>query len=411
MGLLDFMGSGDLEDPKTLATLQLAAGLLGGRGSGMQRLSQGLLGYGQTMAQSKRAAEDAEARKMQREMQQMQLQQMQQAAAEAQRMKAAEEALRGRIPSPLGQANAVASQAGPLGTVAAANAQPKIDPRTQILHEAMQSGLVKPLDYMNATAPKAPEFKTVGDSLVKIAGNDVSEAYRAPAKPAAPTDLAKLMTEMQALPPGDPMRQVYQNAITKATTHQPGVNVTYGAPVAGVDSTTGNPVFFQPDRKGGAPAIIPGVAPPPKDVPASMREALARNEVTLGKIDKAIELADQNPNAFGLKNILGDAAMQRLDPGGVAARAMVADIAGQKIHDRSGAAVTVGEAERLKPYVPNINDSPSTVKKKLELFKSEYAAMQQELSSGASLGQATRKGKNDPSKPRSLDDILNQYGN
>lgn len=36
-----------------------------------------------------------------------------------------------------------------------------------------------------------------------------------------------------------------------------------GAPVAGVDAE-GNPVFFQADKQGGTPAIVPGVRPPPK---------------------------------------------------------------------------------------------------------------------------------------------------
>jgi hypothetical protein len=38
-------------------------------------------------------------------------------------------------------------------------------------------------------------------------------------------------------------------------------SVSYGAPMAGVDAQ-GRPVFFQPSKDGGKPAIIPGVAPP-----------------------------------------------------------------------------------------------------------------------------------------------------
>jgi hypothetical protein len=41
-------------------------------------------------------------------------------------------------------------------------------------------------------------------------------------------------------------------------------SVSYGAPMAGTDPQ-GNPVFFQPARGGGAPAIVPGVTPPKKD--------------------------------------------------------------------------------------------------------------------------------------------------
>ena len=102
----------------------------------------------------------------------------------------------------------------------------------------------------------------------------------------------------------------------------------------------------------------------------------------MNKIDRAITLVEKHPYAFGAWNVVGDAAAQRLNPSGIEARAMVADIAGQKIHDRSGAAVTIGESERLKPYVPNATDTADTVKRKLKLFKTEYAQMQRELQGG-----------------------------
>lgn len=168
------------------------------------------------------------------------------------------------------------------------------------------------------------------------------------------------------------------------------VSVGYGAPVAGV-GPDGNPLFFQPSKDGKAPAIIPGVAPPKAMPSAAMTEKLAQNAVTLNKIDKALEMVESNPASLGAQNILGDSIMQRVDPAGVEVRAMVADIGGQKIHDRSGASTTVGEAQRLKPYIPSAMDSPDTVKKKLKLFRQEYAEMQQAIQSGASVVQAGQK--------------------
>jgi len=123
-----------------------------------------------------------------------------------------------------------------------------------------------------------------------------------------------------------------------------------------------------------------------------VQQQIASNNVTLQKIDRAMVMAEKMPNAFGLKNYAGDPIMQRLDPTGVEARAMVADIAGQKIHDRSGAAVTVGEAQRLRPYVPNTTDTAEVVKKKLGLFKREYTAMQSELLSGKPLAAVVGSG-------------------
>ena len=182
--------------------------------------------------------------------------------------------------------------------------------------------------------------------------------------------------------------QDYQTTMKRAGASS--VSVGYGAPVAGV-GPDGNPLFFQPSKDGKAPAIIPGVAPPKAMPSAAMTEKLAQNAVTLNKIDKALEMVESNPASLGAQNILGDSIMQRVDPAGVEVRAMVADIGGQKIHDRSGASTTVGEAQRLKPYIPSAMDSPDTVKKKLKLFRQEYAEMQQAIQSGASVVQAGQK--------------------
>jgi hypothetical protein len=223
-----------------------------------------------------------------------------------------------------------------------------------------------------------------GGKLVTRDGRVLAENAKDPKE----NEFVKAM-RAAGIDPATPQGQgLLRNWLQKQSTHSPGVSVTYGAPVAGVDANN-NPVFFQPDKTGGKPAIIPGVAPPPREVPAATREKLAQNSVTLSKIDRALGLVDQQPGSFGLQNVLPDAVTQRTDPSGVEARALVADIGGQKIHDRSGAAVSVGESARLKPYIPAATDDAGTVKKKLRLFRDEYAAMQQELNSGASIGQAS----------------------
>jgi hypothetical protein len=51
------------DDPKTMAALQLAGGLLGGQGNTMQRLAGGLNAYGATMGAAKRAQQEEEERK------------------------------------------------------------------------------------------------------------------------------------------------------------------------------------------------------------------------------------------------------------------------------------------------------------------------------------------------------------
>lgn len=135
----------------------------------------------------------------------------------------------------------------------------------------------------------------------------------------------------------------------------------------------------------GGVSMVPGSGVKQPEQPAAIRTALAQNNVTLANIDRALGLVDQNPGAFGAKNYMPDAVRQRTNPEGVDARALVMDIASQKIHDRSGASVTVNELPRLQPFVPNLTDPADTIKKKLVNFQREYSQMQQELSGGKSL--------------------------
>jgi hypothetical protein len=52
--------------------------------------------------------------------------------------------------------------------------------------------------------------------------------------------------------------------IIKDSTHQPAPSMNnFGTPIAGVNEK-GEPVFFQPTKSGGAPAIVPNVRPAPK---------------------------------------------------------------------------------------------------------------------------------------------------
>lgn len=156
-----------------------------------------------------------------------------------------------------------------------------------------------------------------------------------------------------------------------------------GKPVLAIyDRRTGT--FYDANTK---QPIQGGIAPKQGDMPASLIEKMAQNEVTLTNIRNAREMVGQSPNSFGMTNYMGDTLMQRYDNEGVDARAAVSNIAGQKIHDRSGAAVTVGEMARLKPYIPNVTDTPETIDKKLAQFEREYSQIQAELAQGRSLAQ------------------------
>lgn len=101
---------------------------------------------------------------------------------------------------------------------------------------------------------------------------------------------------------------------------------------------------------------------------AALRTKVGSNRSALQAIDDAIKDVESNPNAFGLKRgipLIGDAVNQRVDPGGVGVRAKVANIGSQKMHDRSGAAVTAKEFPRLAPFIPQIGDTPQAIASKL----------------------------------------------
>ena len=74
---------------------------------------------------------------------------------------------------------------------------------------------------------RGPLVVAPGSALVDPA-NPAQPLFTAPALPKEPGEspLAKLNREMNALSPNDPQRKLYQDAITKMTTRDPGVRVT-----------------------------------------------------------------------------------------------------------------------------------------------------------------------------------------
>jgi hypothetical protein len=157
-------------------------------------------------------------------------------------------------------------------------------------------------------------------------------------------------------------------------------NVTYGAPVAATDAQ-GRPVFIQPGKGGGAPSVIEGYSPVGeklKPVPPHINTAIIGNQAFLNKIDRTEGLVNKNPDAIGLlKGMTPSAILNRTDPQGTATRAALAELAATKVHDLSGAAVSVGEFARLKPFLPQQNDDAATAKTKLNNMRAEIQDIMQ----------------------------------
>lgn len=127
-------------------------------------------------------------------------------------------------------------------------------------------------------------------------------------------------------------------------------------------------VIYTP-RSQAAGAKVPS---PNSSGSASMQKALASNEMQMSVIDDAVKELGAHESAVGVGRglpLVGDFLDQRIDTGGVAARAQIANIGSMIFHDRSGAAITVSEAPRLKPFIPSIHDTPETIRTKLRKLR------------------------------------------
>jgi len=142
------------------------------------------------------------------------------------------------------------------------------------------------------------------------------------------------------------------------------------------DATRGGTVNL--DTGAFTPVLSPTGEPigtKPKDlrpVPATINTAMTQNQAVLNKLDRVDELLAANPNATGiLKGITPNVILNRTDKEGTAARAALAELAATKVHDLSGAAVSVSEFGRLKPFLPQPTDDAETIKTKLSGMRAE----------------------------------------
>lgn len=140
-------------------------------------------------------------------------------------------------------------------------------------------------------------------------------------------------------------------------------------------------------RGGGAPVAVPvtdasgnAIGKQLKPIPEGVNKAIIENNVSLNKIDSALNALKQNPDAVGLKGYMPNVLLNRNDPEGTLARAAIADIGSLVLHDRSGASVTASESPRLLPFIPLATDDNQTAEKKLKRFKEIYEQENQGIS-------------------------------
>ena len=145
--------------------------------------------------------------------------------------------------------------------------------------------------------------------------------------------------------------------------------------------------IYRVPRAGGEATPVATAGGPLRVQDKTRESAIRENRSRLAGVEGALAIARANPDAFGLKNVLGETVMQRLDPEGSGARGEVANIGSLKISDRSGATVPVGEMQRLRPFVPDASDRPDKVVRDLERFLVEYRRVLDELEEGYSIAE------------------------
>jgi hypothetical protein len=160
------------------------------------------------------------------------------------------------------------------------------------------------------------------------------------------------------------------------------------------DGQGGSRTVLRPKEAG---LEVPG---PNTRTPAGIQKAIAENSAQISVIDKALQSVAANESAVGWKRGIGelpviggigDAINQRRDPGGVETRALIANVGSLTIKDRSGAAVTVSESARLRPFIPSIADTPAAIRTKLNGLRAAVAEETRLLQQGGP-GHAPSKG-------------------
>ena len=211
MGLLNFGSS--LDDPRTQGLLALGLGLMGGRGNFGQVLSQaGMQGLGAYQAgQDRVSAQRKNA--LAEEMTRLQME-------GARQQQADQNSVRQFWSDPQNFMSPPQEMAGP---PAVGETMSKLPPvpmgQTDVFRRMLQSGspALAQLAIQGMQKANKLEFAPPGSAVFRdgeFTGMNVP-------KERSPSPIAQLMAERDTLPPGDPRRKIYDDAINKQTTHTP----------------------------------------------------------------------------------------------------------------------------------------------------------------------------------------------
>lgn len=103
----------------------------------------------------------------------------------------------------------------------------------------------------------------------------------------------------------------------------------------------------------------------PKPTPAELKKQSADDEL-LTKIQIAKKHLEENPDAVGLKTMLPNLALQRMNPAGNRTRSAIGELGAEKAHALYGASFSASEQKRADQFIPAIGDSKEMIKDKLD---------------------------------------------
>jgi len=257
--------------------------------------------------------------------------------------------------------------------------------------------------------PMERKFEKIGNQLVDVSGGTPTVAFTGTAESNQPSAVQEYNFAKT---------QGYTGSFTdwKRLQKPEGVNVTYGAPVSGLDAQ-GNPVFFQPAKGGGAPAIIPGVTPQPAVV-AAPTESQAKAATFYSQMTSASdELKNLKTEGFDPNNpaiqaqvsIAGTRAGAFVPQEAQRARQAQEQWAESFLRIKTGAAATKDEVDRnVKTFFPSIGDKPEAVAQKerarakaeQDVLKMTKPSAQQKSNFTVKDQQALDWAKQNPNDPR-----------
>ncbi len=360
------------EDPRTAALLNLAGGLLSQRNLGAG-LVQGMQGYSSSMLAAKKAQQEEEERKQllaQRALQLRELEGRMTDAARAREEAAAAKQARGSF---LDSIDSNAGPAMPMSVPQAMRAGLGLQEIQALMPAKAENpfGKVDPKDFTPESVRKFALTKNYADLVPRTRVEFVDGRAVDPFATAPGTVLPRQSNPVADLLVPGPGGQLVPNKPlidAKKQLVPPGVSVSYGAPVAGMD-TAGNPVFFQPDKAGGQPNIVPGVKPPQKD--SALTEAQAKATTFMSQMkaaEKELSGIPIDPTktwsqvdvslAGGLTNFAASPAAQR-------ARQAQEQWSESFLRFKTGAAATKDEVIlNVRTFFPQPGDSADVIEQK-----------------------------------------------